>query len=155
MPWYEVIVLVVLLAVMLVCARAWWFADVQPKQQELEPQTKLTSGIRQKLRLLDINLAPISVLIGILTLSICAYMAIHTAFPQHQSIAVIMALAILISSYFVLDDLVTWRIKRVETELVDAMDTMHSSLQAGLSPLQAISTAASLAKGPLKAESIY
>ena len=152
MPWYEVIVLVVLLAVMLVCARAWWFADVQPKQQELEPQTKLTSGIRQKLRLLDINLAPISVLIGILTLSICAYMAIHTAFPQHQSIAVIMALAILISSYFVLDDLVTWRIKRVETELVDAMDTMHSSLQAGLSPLQAISTAASLAKGPLKAE---
>ncbi|GGP75901.1 type II secretion system F family protein [Shewanella ulleungensis] len=151
MPWYEWLILLVLIIVMIICAKEWW-QDSNLKKSWSATSSKNASGLQHKLRLLDINLAPISVILGIISLSVCTYVAINYAFPKQQGIAIIMALAIMLSSYFLLDDLVTWRTKKVETELVDAMDTMHSSLQAGLSPLQAISTAANLAKGVLKSE---
>ncbi len=151
MAWYEWLILIVLIIVMIICAKEW-LQGSELKSACSSPTSKSVSVFQQKLRLLEINLAPVSVILGIISLSVCTFIVINSAFPKQQGIAIIMALAIMLSSYFLLDDLVTWRTKKVETELVDAMDTMHSSLQAGLSPIQAISTAANLAKGPLKTE---
>lgn len=153
MPLYELIIIVILLLIMLWSARAWWHVRYEKRlMASASKEIKTAAGIQHKLLILDINLTPISLLIGIIAMATFAYMAVHSAFPQQQGVAILIAIAILVGSYFILDDLVTWRTKRVESTLVDAMDTMLSALQAGSSSLQAISTAASLTKGPIKSE---
>ncbi len=149
MPSSELVALVSLLVTTVAAARFIWLNHTN---QPVQPRHPAPDSMHYKLKLLDINLAPFFLYVGIVLLSLCAFLLITISFPDQRAVAIIAAGAVMLGSYFILNDLVGWRIKQLEYQLIDAMDTMHSAMQAGLPINQAIATANTLTKGSLKLE---
>lgn len=148
----ELIALVCLLLSMLIAARLLWQQRNTQHAELTNAHTPQTDSLNYKLAVLDINLAPLFVFSGVALFAFSAFLLIDTNFAQQRAVAFIAAATILLGSYLLLNDLVSWRIKQLEHHLIDAMDTMNSAMRSGLSITQAISTATTLTKGSLQRE---
>ena len=135
-----------------VAAGVLWRQRHTPSANVIDSGSPAIGSLHYKLALLDINLAPLFIHISVALLALCAFLLVNASFPQQVAVAFITAGSVWSGSYFLLNDLVCWRIKQLEHQLIDAMDTINSAMQSGLTITQAISTATTLTKGSLQRE---
>ncbi|WP_372761983.1 type II secretion system F family protein [Pseudoalteromonas sp.] len=129
-------------------------ADNQP-QPKLKPHTVTSNerlSVKKSLDIAGLKVAPLLFFLVVLALTALAFMVVYSVFAKQINIALIAASSVFIGCFFSLIDLAQWQIRRFETGLVDALETMNATLVAGLSGQQAIQVAQQTAKGSVKTE---
>lgn len=111
-----------------------------------------SSAIRRWLLTLNIGLEPWMFVLGILMVASLAFSLVLNIFPAHIPLAAIAALGVILLLFFGLADIAAWRLRLLEVALIDALDTMRASLNAGLSARLSLLAAAQTVKAPLQNE---
>lgn len=100
------------------------------------------SPISSFLATLNLDIKPAMLITLLSTTSVCVFLSFLEIFPERPWIASAAAIACLLMTLFVLNDLGLWLRRRFEINLVDAMDLIHAASAGGLAPRHALLVAA-------------
>lgn len=100
--------------------------------------TVKASSLKGQLATLNIEIRPLILVALISSISICVLFGVLEIFPNRHAIAGLSALACLMMSLFVLNDLSQFIRRRFEERLVDALDLICAAVTGGLAPRQAL-----------------
>lgn len=113
---------------------------------------KPASLLAQQLATLNLNIQPVVFVIGMCAVASMVFMLFISLFPQALSFAGIAALATMLIAFFTLNDIAAWRMRKFETQLLEAIELLHTVLQSGETPATALKITANASRGLVKKE---
>jgi Flp pilus assembly protein TadB len=117
-----------------------------------EDEEPRVSKVERYLRTLKLEAEPLLFVAAVFMVSLAVFLVFLELFPDAFAMAGLAGLALVVFAFSLLKDLSLWRARQFETKLVDAIDLMQASLQAGESPRQALRTTAEASKGLIRTE---
>lgn len=99
-------------------------------------------SLRHLLRVLEVDLEPLFFIAGLVLSATAVSLVFLTVFPGRLGLALVAGISFLPAVVLLMRDLAVWRAYRFESALVDVLDLMSALTASGISPLQAIETAA-------------
>lgn len=128
--------------------------QVSNKQYRVNISSKIKSpaGFNSWLITIGIKIKPVLVIALLSSITLLVFSVLWTVFPGQSVNSAIGACTVLMMSILVISDLSLWKIKRIESGLIEALETLRSALSTGMSPYQAIRIAADMSRGGVKTE---
>lgn len=111
-----------------------------------------SKGLGGNLRTLRLRIEPLVFIVAIIMIALLVFLLFLELFPDAITLALIAAIALVIFAFSLIGDLAKWRARRFEAGLADVLDLLQAALQAGENPSDALRTAATVSKGPIKVE---
>lgn len=125
--------------------------DIYPFWEE-DTEQPPQSGLKAQLATLNLDIRPVVLIATLSAICACVWLSILELFPQRPWLAVIAAIAVLVVSLFIINDLSLWLRRRFEEHMVDALDLIHAAVLGGLAPRQALQAAAKVSPKSVKKE---
>lgn len=136
--------------------RAWRSSEVVAATGELQetapPKIYKVSTVRQTLQTLNWRVEPIMLIAILLVVSLCVFFIFLEFFPQARALAALSGGAVMLVTFFMLNDVGNIIRHKFEQKLIDALDLIQAAVAGGVSPQRALRVAANASRGAVARE---
>lgn len=121
--------------------------SVQPST----PRKKVTK-VRQTLQTLNWRVEPFMLIAILVAASFCVFFIFLEFFPNATTLAAISGGAVMLVTFFILNDVASLIRHKFEQKLIDALDLIQAAVAGGVSPQRALRVAANASRGAVARE---